>query len=84
MEPAAASTNLTAPLTLTSREALTRELAEKMIADETMQEIDEDELAEFLAADHDPVAADPAFREQLREQLWALVQAGVTTRPKNH
>ena len=31
------------------------------------------ELLEFLAADLDPVPADPVFRERLREQLWEMV-----------
>jgi hypothetical protein len=42
------------------------------------------DLLEFLAADLDPVPADPVFREELREQLWALVQDGTTARPKDH
>ncbi|MCR9097358.1 MAG: hypothetical protein NXI30_24330 [bacterium] len=33
----------------------------------------EAELLEFLAADVDPVPADPAFRERLREELWEMV-----------
>ncbi|HPG25783.1 MAG: hypothetical protein H6748_05300 [Spirochaetaceae bacterium] len=39
---------------------------------------DEAELLEFLASDLDPVSPDPDFRERLREELWALVQRGVT------
>ena len=31
------------------------------------------ELLDFLAADLDPVPADPAFRERLREELWEMV-----------
>ena len=31
--------------------------------------IDDTELLDFLAADVDPVPADPAFRERLREEL---------------
>ena len=42
------------------------------------------DLLEFLAADLDPVPADPVFREELREQLWALVQDGTTARPRDH
>ncbi len=34
---------------------------------------DDAELLEFLAADLDPVPADPVFRERLREQLWEMV-----------
>jgi hypothetical protein len=44
----------------------------------------DDELEEFLAADRDPIAADPRFRDDLRERLWALVQDGLVTRPRNH
>jgi hypothetical protein len=47
-------------------------------------EMDEGDLLEFLAADLDPVPADPMFREDLRERLWSLVQDGVTARPKDH
>jgi len=60
------------------------EAAEPMFSDEATPEIDEYELHEFLAADHDPAPADPAFREALRDQLWALVQDGVITGPKIH
>ena len=31
------------------------------------------ELMEFMAADVDPVPADPVFRDRLREQLWEMV-----------
>ncbi len=44
----------------------------------------DEELLDFLSADLDPVPADPGFRERLREELWDLVQAGVTSRPKDH
>jgi len=43
----------------------------------------ESDLLDFLAGDLDPVPADPAFREELREQCWSLVQEGAT-RPKDH
>ena len=33
----------------------------------------ESELLDFMAADVDPVPADPAFRDRLREQLWSMV-----------
>lgn len=46
-------------------------------------EFAEAELLDFMAADLDPVQADPVFREQLREELWTLVQDGVA-RAKNH
>ena len=60
------------------------DLAQQMVAEEETPEIDEHELHEFLAADHDPIPADPVFREELRDQLWALVQDGVITRSKDH
>ncbi|MEM9175105.1 MAG: hypothetical protein AAGC67_07710 [Myxococcota bacterium] len=31
------------------------------------------ELLDFLAADVDPVPADPAFRERLRDELWDMI-----------
>jgi hypothetical protein len=43
----------------------------------------ESELLDFLAGDVDPVRADPVFREQLRDELWRLVQDGAA-RAKNH
>jgi hypothetical protein len=58
--------------------------AREFFAEEEQYEIDPDELLEFLAADHDPVAADPVFRDQLRDELWALVESGGVTRPRNH
>lgn len=45
--------------------------------------IDERELLDFIAADVDPVPADPAFRERLREELWEMVVAGGPARPKH-
>jgi hypothetical protein len=44
-------------------------------ADETAEE-----LAAFLAADHEPVEADPEFKRKLRDQLWTLVQGNEMTR----
>ena len=38
------------------------------------------ELAEFLAADLDPVEADPEFKRRLRKQLWDLIQESSLTR----
>lgn len=51
---------------------------------EAAAEFDEDELLEFLAADYDPAFADPAFKEELRDELWALVRERAGMRPKNH
>jgi hypothetical protein len=47
-------------------------------------EMAEGELREFLAADFDPIAADPVFKEHLRERLWRLVEEGATARSKDH
>jgi hypothetical protein len=54
--------------------------SEKMLDDYGYEE----ELQDFLAADRDPIDADPRFREDLRERLWAIVQDGLITRPRNH
>ncbi len=83
-----AQTDLDAPSMLNGR-SMTRQVSTGertgwSFADDLECEIDEEELLEFLAADHDPAAADPAFREQLRDQLWALVQEGASMRRKDH
>ena len=54
------------------------------VADEISDPAEGQELLEFLAADVDPIPADPAFRERLREELWSLVQESGTTHPKDH
>jgi hypothetical protein len=41
---------------------------------EIAAEFSTEELAEFLAGDSHPSAARPEFRDQLREELWAIVQ----------
>ena len=43
-----------------------------------------DELEEFMAADRDPIEADPRFRDELREQLWEMLQAELFARPRDH
>lgn len=48
------------------------------------QGIDELELLEFLAADLDPVPADPAFQKELADLLWEMVRGGSAGRPRNH
>ncbi len=48
------------------------------------QDVDELELLEFLAADLDPVPADPAFKQELGELLWEMVRGGRVERPRNH
>lgn len=51
--------------------------------DDVSEELDELELLEFLAADLDPVPADPVFRQALGERLWEMVQKGLP-RPRSH
>jgi len=36
--------------------------------------IDPEELRDFLSADGTDVKADPAFKENLRETLWKIVE----------
>ena len=58
-----------------------------MLADsfeDAAAEVDELELLDFLAADLDPVPADPAFRERLGDMLWDMVRDGRVGRPRNH
>ncbi len=38
-------------------------------------DIDPEELRDFMAADWVEVKADPGFRERLREQLWDMLRA---------
>jgi hypothetical protein len=38
-------------------------------------DFDPAEFAEFLDADEAPIAADPAFRERLRQELWGMVRS---------
>lgn len=52
--------------------------------EELHAEVDELELLEFLAADLDPVPADPRFERSLREQLWEMVTTGRLPRPSRH
>lgn len=48
------------------------------------EEVTEEELLDFLAADLDPVPADPVFREKLREELWEMVSDGQVGRRNDH
>ena len=58
-----------------------RELVSQDAAPPTADdEVSDEELHEFLAADHDPVEADPAFKRKLREQLWAMISDNDPTR----
>jgi len=43
--------------------------------DETPKDIALDEIREFLEADELDVKADPAFKGELREKLWDLLQS---------
>ncbi|MBK7948640.1 MAG: hypothetical protein IPK00_07805 [Deltaproteobacteria bacterium] len=52
--------------------------------DELRPEVDELELLEFLAADLDPVPADPAFKRELGDRLWEMVRDGRLLRPSRH
>lgn len=47
---------------------------ERAVIDEVAGEYSTEELQEFLEADHLPSRADPAFKEDLRERLWDMVQ----------
>ncbi len=51
---------------------------------ESAEAIDERELLEFLAADLDPVPADPVFRRQLSDLLWDMVRDGRGLRTRDH
>ena len=49
--------------------------ADAATIDEFLSPVSDDaELLEFLAADLDPIPADPSFRERLREDLWDIVR----------
>lgn len=52
--------------------------------DELRPEADELELLEFLAADLDPVPADPTFKRELGDRLWEMVRDGRLLRPPRH
>ena len=41
--------------------------------EEIAAEFATEELQEVLEADRHPIAADPLFKEQLREKLWKLL-----------
>jgi hypothetical protein len=49
---------------------------EPWVPKEIAKEFGAEELREFLAPDLHVTCADPAFRERLRQRLWALVQQG--------
>ena len=51
-------------------------LQEREVIEEIAAEFTTEELQEFLEADRHPIEADPLFKEQLREQIWRLLQRG--------
>lgn len=50
------------------------------VMDGSVMDFSMDELREFLEADLFGVEADPEFKEQLRQRLWALVSARTARR----
>lgn len=52
----------------------TQKLDEKLESLEDLDEVMDEDLREFMAADSLPCKADPGFRERLREKLWDLVE----------
>jgi hypothetical protein len=52
-------------------------LRESEVIEEIASEFTTEELQEFLEADLYPIAADPLFKEQLRERLWKLLQRSI-------
>jgi hypothetical protein len=48
---------------------------ERAVLEEIAAEFTTEELREFLEADLHPVKADPQFKEELRRELWDLVQS---------
>ena len=53
---------------------LMQKLDEKLELLEDLDEVMDEDLREFMAADSLPCKADPGFRERLREKLWDLVE----------
>jgi hypothetical protein len=49
-------------------------MREPEVAQEIAKEFTTEELKEFLEGDLSPTQADPAFKERLRRELWAMVQ----------
>lgn len=68
----------------TSRDSIANPLRHALRMNDLESSLGGDEMLEFLAADLDPIPADPVFRDTLREQLWRLVQQGIATRSKDH
>lgn len=55
---------------------------EAVLADPAFSPAADAELLDFLAADFDPVPADPAFRDRLRDELWEMVVCEGVGAPK--
>ena len=49
----------------------------EVVIEELAAEFTTEELQEFLEADRYPIEADPLFKEQLREQIWKLLQRNI-------
>lgn len=47
-------------------------------------EVTDEELVDFLAADLDPVRADPVFKDKLSDELWEMVADGHVGRRNDH
>jgi hypothetical protein len=56
---------------------------ERSVIEEAASEFTAEELREFLEADLYPVQADPAFKEELREKLWSMVQRQAAARARD-
>jgi hypothetical protein len=52
-------------------------LREREVIEEIAAEFTTEELQEFLEADGHPIAADPLFKEELRQRLWKLLQRSI-------
>ena len=70
--------NGTEPTDRTDRKSRTYTADTEMevdVFDDGQMEFSIEELREFLAADFVEVSADPAFKNQLRNKLWAMVRS---------
>jgi hypothetical protein len=59
-----------------------RDGRERQVVDEIAADISTEELQEFLEGDLYPVKADPAFKEELRQTLWEMVQSKVARKDR--
>ncbi len=51
--------------------------------EELAAEFTTEELQEFLEADHQPIEADPAFKEELRDRLWCMLEEQRTRKDRS-